>query len=194
MKAAWAYSLAVLVLFISFQNCQKPPHPDELGSQNVYAAGVVSKVDLSHESVKSVEFIVTDLKSIVHTTGNTIQVKYQKFLDIDMVSGNITVTNDIDASVENYCLTNDLTAELNSILHSSEVCKRGAVASADTNVCAQVIHEAYANLFTDREQFSLGYASDACGSNAIDLCGEQADLLRGYIQNLKSEYSALSCN
>ncbi|AGH94770.1 hypothetical protein [Pseudobdellovibrio exovorus] len=194
MKAAWAYALAVLVLLVSFQNCQKPPHPDELGSQNVYAAGVVSKVDLSHESVKSVEFIITDLKSIVHTTGNTIQVKYHKVLDIDMVSGNITVTNDMDPSVENYCLTSELKAELNSILHASEVCKRGPVASADTNMCAQVVHNAYANLFTDREQFSLGYASDACGSNAIDLCGEQADLLRGYIQNLKSEYSTLSCN
>lgn len=195
MKAVWGFSIAALVLLVSFQNCQKPPHPDEIGSNGVYAAGVISKVDLSHESVKSVEFMVEDLKAVTHTTGNTIHVKYNKILDVDLNSGRISVTNDLDPSVvENYCLTDDLKSELVSILKGSEVCKKGAVQPQDDRVCAQAIHNPYANLFTDREQFSLGYATDVCGSNSIDLCGDHADMLRGYIQALKAQYSSLSCN
>ena len=192
MKTAIASLVAVLVLLVSFQNCQQPPHPDEINGKNVLASGVISKVDLNEERVKNVNFIFED-QTIVNRAGQDYTVKYNKTLQVDLTSGVIVQTSDLDAGSNQYCLTEDLRVELVSILKSSQVCKSG-VKQQSGQVCAQSIKLAYAELLTDREEFQLGYATDACGSNSIDLCEGQSNLLKGYIQALKNQYSQLSCN
>lgn len=193
MKTAWTLAVSGFILLISFQNCQKPPHPDEIAGQNLYSSGTVNKVDLNQESVQTANFMVPDLKSVTHSSGNVYQVKYNKILNIDLASGAITETSDYDSSSRSFCLSDDMKDELVSLLKSSQVCQMGRQSAAG-QVCDQSVRVAYAEIVTDREQYNLGWASDGCGNNSVDLCADQATHLKAYIQALNSQYESMSCN
>lgn len=193
MKTALTLVISVFVLLVSFQNCQKPPHPDEIASRDgSYALGVVSKVDLNEESVQEAAFMVDGVTSVTHPSGHVYQVQHKKTLSVDLATGHMVVSSEMDGTTSTYCLTDEMKEELITLLRSSQVCQMGEPPQGQ--VCAQSVQEPYAELQTDRQKFSLGYASDACGSNAIDLCGEQVNMLKGYIQALNSQYSAMACN
>lgn len=194
MKTVLALVASVFVLLVSFQNCQKPPHPDEIASRDgAIAAGVVSKVNLNEESVQDVAFMVKAMTSVTHPSGHVYQVQHQKVLSIDLATGHMVVSSEMDNVTSTYCLTDEMKDELISLLSSSQVCKMGEQPSPG-QLCAQSVQEPYAELQTDRSKFSLGYASDACGSNAVDLCGEQANMLKGYIQALNNQYASMACS
>lgn len=185
---------STFILLISFQNCQQPPHPDEINGNGVTASNVVSanKVDLGSESVNGVEFMVEDTK-VLTKAGYSYQVKYNKVLAVDLDTGVMTESSDVDSSVNTYCLPANLKNELISILKSSQVC-RGDSVLEDGKVCAQSIKLPYASVVTSKGSYDLGSASDACGSNLIDLCDGQSDTLKGFIAAVKSQYSGMSCN
>lgn len=190
MKILAGTLASALILLLSFQNCQKPPHPDEINQSALNLQGGSQKIDLNHEVVESVNLIYQDSK-VVSKANNSYTVVYNKTLQVDLNTGIILESSDIETVTANYCLTEALKNELVSILKSSQVCKSGAQVSGQ--VCGQSMKLPYAQLITSRDQFDLGSASDTCGSNAIDLCDAQPDLLKGYIQNLKSQYKQLSC-
>lgn len=177
----------LFVLLFSFQNCQKTAFQDEVNSQSI----VSDKVDLKDESVESINFLIEDVQNVVQS-GHTYQVKYFKKLQVDLQSGIILETSDINQETDQYCLTANLKDELFNILNSSQVCTTQPELPPDT-MCTQVMKMQYAELITSKQQFNLGSASNGCGSNAIDLCGDSAALLKNFSESLKKEYKNLAC-
>ncbi|MEQ1722301.1 MAG: hypothetical protein ABL930_03940 [Pseudobdellovibrio sp.] len=191
MKLILGGLVVILTLLLSFQNCQKPPHADEINQVSL-GSSAAQKVDLNQEVIGSVNLIFEDSK-IVTKAGHSYQVLYNKTLKVDLNTGVIVESSDINSNTANYCLNEELKSELVSILKASQVCKSGSVTSSQ-EVCGQAIQLPYAQLITSREQFDLGSASDTCGNNSVDLCEDQPSLLKGYIQNLKAIYKQQSCS
>jgi hypothetical protein len=191
MKLVIGGLAVVLTLLLSFQNCQKPPHPDEINQVSLNL-NTAQKIDLNQEVVDSVNLIFQDSK-VVSKAGHNYQVLYNKTLNVDLKTGVIVESSDIDSSTANYCLTQALKNELVSIIKASQVCRTG-VDQNNQQVCGQAIQLPYAQLITSREQFNLGSASDTCGNNSIDLCEDQPNLLKGYILSLKNSYKQLTCS
>lgn len=180
---------AVFVLLVSFQNCQKPPYPDELNSSNVNAFS--NRTDLGLEAIQGVVFIIPATQTVVKA-GNSYQINYNKVLTIDITTGVIAESSDIAATTAEFCLNSALRNELVSILKSSQVCKKQPVLPPGT-MCSQVLKLAYARVVTSKAQYELGSASDGCGSNSIDLCDDQPNILKGYIEAIKNQYQQLTC-
>lgn len=182
---------SALVLLISFQNCQKPPYADEISGRAIKDVGSSEKIDLNQEAVNSINFLIQDSK-VVTKAGNSYQIIYKKILQIDLKTGVILESSDLSAETVNYCLTDSLKNELVSILKSSQVCKSQPNLPAGT-ACTQVMKLPYAQVFTSKDQFDLGSASDGCGHNGIDLCNDLPIVLKGYIENIKNQYQQLAC-
>lgn len=189
--------VTVLVLLISFQNCQKPPHPDEISgrflsqSLDPIPGGALGKIDLNLEVIEGISFIVPDTK-LVNRAGHTYQVSFNKTLQVDLRTGSLLESSDLDSTTKNYCLTESLKNELIAILKSSQVCKKQSL--PEGTVCAQVMKLPYAQVSTNKEQIDLGGGTDSCGSNSMDLCEAQASLLKGYIEMIKKQYTQLVCS
>lgn len=181
--------VAVFVLLISFQNCQKPPYPDELNSSNVNAFS--NRADLGLETIREVAFTIPSTKTVVKA-GNSYQINYNKVLTIDVSTGVITESSDIAPTTTEFCLNSALKNELINILKSSQVCTKQPVLPPGT-MCSQVLKLAYAQIVTSKTQYELGSASDGCGSNSVDLCDDQPNILKGYIEAIKNQYQQLSC-
>lgn len=182
---------AALILLVSFQNCQKPPYPDEINdlhSSQIFPAG---KVDLSKETIVSINFFIPATENVIKA-GNSYQINYNKSLLVDAKSGIIIETSDLTDQTAQFCLTDSLKDELNNILSSSQVCSNSKTVPEGT-VCTQVMKMAYAQLITSRTQFELGSASDGCGRNSLDLCGDQAGILKAFIEALKRQYLNMPC-
>lgn len=188
-KEAVSLLVSVFVLLVSFQNCQKPPYPDELNSSNISAFS--NRADLGVESIRSVAFIIPATQTVVKA-GNTYQINYNKVLTIDINTGVITESSNIAATKAEFCLTADLKNELISILKASQVCTKQPELPNGT-MCSQVLKLPYAQVLTSNGQFELGSASDGCGSNSVDLCDDQSDILKGYIEAVKNRYLQLNC-
>ena len=180
---------SVFVLLISFQNCQKPPYPDEINSSNLNAFS--NRTDLGLESIRTVVFTIPVTQTVVKA-GNSYQINYNKALSIDVNTGVITESSDMDATKSEYCLSSALKNELVSILKSSQICIKHPILPAGT-MCSQALRLAYAQVVTSRAQYELGSATDGCGSNSVDLCDDQANILKGYIEAVKKQYQQLSC-
>ena len=180
---------SAFILLVSFQNCQKPPYPDEINGSNVNLS--LDKLDLSKEDMLSINFVVASTKS-VNQTGNTYQINYNKTLLIDLKSGLIKEGSDLSNVISRYCLPEDMKIELLNILVSSQVCTSQSALPQGV-VCTQVMKMPYAQLTTARIQFDLGAATDGCGSNSIDLCEVQAGILKAYIEAVKSQYQQMTC-
>lgn len=182
--------VSVFVLLISFQNCQKPPYPDELNSSNISAYS--NRKDLGIDAIQTVTFMVPATQSVTKS-GNTYQINYNKLLSINVSTGVITESSDVSATTAQFCLNIALKNELNSILKSSQVCTKQPVLPAGT-MCTQVLKLPYAQLITANSQYDLGSATDGCGSNSVDLCDEQSVILKGYIEAVKNQYQQMGCS
>lgn len=180
--------LGIVILF-SFQNCQKSPYADEI-STLVTVNASSNQVDLSKESLDQVNFIVSE-KEIVTKNNQNFEITVNKNIEIDLASGVVHILSDLGDSAT-ACLTESLKLELVSILKSSQICQ--SEPGAPDQICTQVITPAYAQIKTSNDQFDLGFSSNGCGHNVLDLCGDQANLLHGYIQALKNQYKNLSCH
>ena len=181
--------VAVFILLISFQNCQKPPYPDELNSSNINAFS--NRTDLGLEAIRVAVFMIPATQTVVKA-GNSYQINYNKVLTIDVNTGVITESSDVAATTTEFCLNSALKSELISILKSSQVCTKQPVLPPGT-MCSQVLKLAYAQVVTSNAKYELGSASDGCGSNSVDLCDDQPNILKGYIEAIKNQYQQLSC-
>ena len=91
-----------------------------------------------------------------------------------------------------YCLSDELKSELESILKVATICKNENEKPID-QVCAQDLKKPYAKILTEKNQYELGSATDSCGTGAVDLCGDEPLLLKGFVSHLKSKLETLSC-
>lgn len=191
-KLITSITASAFILLISFQNCQKPPYPDEINGLNVNAVPSLGKIDLSKEEIISINFVIQDTQAVTKA-GNTYQINYNKILEIDLKTGIIRESSDLDSTSSTFCLSESLKNELVSILKSSQVCRKQPTLPSGT-VCTQVMKMPYAQLMTLGAQFDLGSATDGCGSNSLDLCDDQPDILKGYIEAIKKQYLQLACS
>lgn len=189
------YVLSILVgvfaMLFSFQNCQKSPQAEDALTQFLSSKPTDSEADLSQASVEALDVIIKDSK-VVTQSGHNYQLIYDIVLKINLKTGLITELNEQSSGMFQYCLTSSLRDELVTLLKSSYVCRTQPEIPPST-LCAQVIQHEYARVYTSQDQYNLGSASDACGHNKIDLCGEQSDMLKGFIENLKANYKQMTC-
>lgn len=188
------FSIAVgLITLLSFQNCQKAPYQDEINlAKNVTTSGGTSlKVNLAEQRVSEVQFLSEENQPIVKG-GRTYTVIVNTTTFVDLATGKLKVVSDVDGGAQNYCLTEDLKNELLNIVKTSSVCKVGNQVPAGS-ACTLALKLPYARIVTTNEQFDLGGASDGCGSNAVDLCEQQSNLLKGFAANLRAKLATLAC-
>lgn len=196
MKKYWvASTLLGLMLLFSFQNCQRPPYKDELNNslnQTVSTQDVLgNKLSLANESIDQLNLYSEAVKQVTDQ-GRTYGLIVQKVLAVNTHTGEILVKDNTSDQIQGrYCLTPDLKNELKNILASSSVCKDDTV---KTGMCSQVLSKPYASIITAREQFDLGTATDSCGSNKIDLCDGQTELLKGFAAAVTRQLLQMPCN
>lgn len=182
--------LAVIGVF-AFQNCNKVPGAaDAAGSSGQDSNVSRSSVPIS--DVTKISFYIPDIQT-VNKSGNKFSVKFNKTLSLDMKTWEIVESNDYNNNTATYCMPSDMQTELTGIMSSSEICKSQPELSPD-QVCTQVMKLPYAEMNMGDESLGLGSATDGCGSNSVDLCDEQAEILKAYIEKLNSSYTSFQCN
>ncbi len=199
MKPLWVTFIAGFIILFSFQNCQKPPHLDEINSlsSNGQLINHGSKVVLADHQIKDLQLFSKVQEKIIKN-GNTFSMlsnrKYVFTFASSSLDNEVIVSSDSSELTETRCLTEGLKNELQSLLAASSVCEKPDAAHDTEKICAAVITPAYANLETESEVYSLGSATDSCGSNSVDLCGSESESLKGYIKNLDNQIQNLKCN
>ncbi len=192
MKIVSVILATFAVGFVAFQNCQKAPHPDDLSTAALGAQTTANKVDLQSQKIADISFNFQETETVPHNS-SSYQLLVNKTLKVTLPSGTMVLSSDRDATTQNYCLTETLANELISILKSSQVCKN-QVSTAPDQVCTQALKIPYAVLTTEKETYSLGGASDGCGQNSVDLCGDQVPVLKGFIASVTKNYKSFSCS
>ena len=190
--------MSVFFLTFAFQNCSQPPQATQknesvTNSFNLEISNsLANKINLNEESIENVLLYFEEIKKI-EKSGNLFSIKFNKLLTLNLGSNQIIESNDLDSNTQIFCLTDELKSELLSLLNASQICKSQPVLE-EGQACAKNIISPYAEVITNAHVYELGYASDSCGHDAVDLCGDQPQLLAGYITNLKNIYTQLSCN
>ncbi|AZZ35723.1 hypothetical protein CIK05_02545 [Bdellovibrio sp. qaytius] len=176
----------VITLMFSYQNCSQKQFTAET-SQN--SKDVVVSQSLTDLQVLNFKFSV-DQDSEIQKGSHKFYVKTKKHYSLDAGSSVLAENDEVTNALNTYCLTTELVEEVHAIFAKSSVCRGG---KSTAEACAQVMVEPYAELSTANEVIRLGSASDACGSNKVDLCEDQSSLLRGWIQTVRSELPNLHC-
>ena len=194
MNFLWVSFVTGFLILFSFQNCQKNLSVDGLSSVPrgiALSAADSVKVALIDEKINAVDFIASE-NQIVSKNGRTISLIYSKTFEIDLATGKILVETDFESGQKVYCLTEELRSELEGILKVVTVCKSDSDRPVD-QVCSQVLKKPYAKILTEKNQFELGSAIDGCGTGAVDLCGDEPLLLKGFISHLQNKIESLAC-
>lgn len=150
-----------------------------------------SKIALADEKVNAVDFVVSE-NQIVSKNGRMISLIYNKTFEIDLATGKILVETDFEPGQKVYCLTDELKTEIESILKVATICKSDSYRPID-QVCSQVLKKPYAKILTEKNQFELGSATDGCGTGAVDLCGDEPLMLKGFVSHLNNKLATLVC-
>jgi hypothetical protein len=189
MKLAFLTAVVFVISFFAFHNYNK----NKSKKSKAYSDYSVTELaDLSQKNLLSAVFYADALKT-VKKGNSSFQVKHQAILTLNMQSGKIIERNDLDSEERTFCISEESLQSLNNLLMQSKVCKFEKTQSAQV-VCAQVIKPAYLDLMLSTENFSLGYASDSCGTSTVDLCDEsQRVQLAALIKDLGQSYSDKTC-
>ena len=177
----------VLVLLFSYQNCSRSNFTDETSQQLDSKVEGQSLADLQVQQLK----FFTEQNSEMQKGSHKFYVKTKLNYVLDPESGVLAEHDEASGDLKTYCLSHELLADVRSIFSRSSVCRGGPSA---TEACAQVIQEPYAEVVTSNDVIQLGAASDACGSNKIDLCEDQSSVLRSWIDSVRSQLPQLTCS
>lgn len=189
MKLVGAIIAILFAGLMAFQNCQQAPHPDDLSNENDSQSST-NKIDLKSHKISEVSIIFNENETVPRNSGS-YQIQVNKTLKISLPSGQISMISDLDNKVEQYCLTETLTNEVIGILKTSQVCKKPDPPAGQ--ICTMVVKLPYAEITSEKQVFSLGGASDGCGSNSFDLCDDQAIVFQGFVAFVKTNYKSFSC-
>ena len=190
MKIVGVILATFAVGFVAFQNCQKAPHPDDLTATSIDGTSSTNKIDLQGLKISDVSFNFTENETVTRNSGS-YQLVVNKSLKVLLPGGQMTLSSDLNSQTQKYCLTETLSNELVSILKSSQVCKNQGAPTGQ--VCTQALKLPYAVVTTENETFALGGSTDGCGTNSIDFCGQQIDVLKVYIASVKANYKSFVC-
>jgi len=176
----------VVVLFFSYQNCSQKQFADETSQKS---QNVVSSQKLSDLQVQNLKFF-TEKDSEIQNGAHKFYVKTKTLYSLDTESGVLAEHDQAADTLNTYCLNAELLSEIRSLISSASICRSGP---STAEACAQVIVEPYAELITANDVIQLGSASDACGSNKIDLCDDQSSVLKSWIESVHSQLPQLGC-
>lgn len=194
----YVFAAFAFCLVVGFQNCSRNQLSDA-GDSNALSNPTeitpAEKVDVSQaEAVEVPEsaFLESQLQSAI-TQAKPTSTFATHHLEIDAKTGVIHVldqNNDTVAGVQ-YCLSSSDMTELRAILDSAKICEDKALVDEQTN-CTMDYTYPYAKLqFVDSE-VSLGEAMSGCHKGP-DLCGDQKDMLQGFLANLQNKLTNLKC-
>lgn len=195
MKIMWFTIISGFLVLFSFQNCQKSPAPDEL---QLYSKNAVlqpaqpSVVNLADQKLSAFQFTGRENEEIIKN-GTTFTIVTDKIYHVDLATGKVASESEFTQVQKHYCLTESLKNELSSILKSSSVCATAQPVTAN-KACTQEVQSGYAKILAEQGQYDLGAATDGCGTNSADLCGDNSNLLKGFISHLKSQLNSISCD
>jgi hypothetical protein len=179
----------VIVLFFSYQNCSQKNLSGPIGQKTEDAS--IESQSLSDLQVQQVKFY-TEQNSEMQKGSHKFLVRTKKNYVLDPETGVLAEHDQATGDLNTYCLSHELLIEMRSIISRSSVCRSGPVAQSQI-ACAQVVLEPYAEIVTVSDVIQLGSASDACGSNKIDLCEDQSTVLKGWIETVHSQLPQLTC-
>lgn len=191
-----SYIIVGLVLLFGYQNCQQSGfQPDTLtnqGSENQAISAEPQILPLSSESLKELDFKTEQVSNVEHA-GKIISVVGTVLYKVDLYDGKMILINQDTNQSAQYCLSSALKSELDQILSESSICQYDGSHVSSQQVCGQAIQEHYAELSTNRETFKLGYATDTCGTNKVDLCSDRSIVLKQFFNKVKAQLSLLGC-
>lgn len=182
-------ALSVIVLF-AFQNCNKAAFHSELAGRALDSTFSLEKQNLSEMNVGAIQLFIPDSK-VVTQSGSTYSLKYNKILEINLDSGEMIVSNDVDSSVGQFCVPEAMMTEMTQMMRTAQLC-RERKNLPDSTVCAQVYTMPYAKLMTSGSDIDLGAAATTC-ADKTDLCGEAKAQFQDMISRLNASYSAYTC-
>lgn len=194
MKYIVIIIVTVFVAIGAFQNCQNSQNRTSANqpatSQQVNGEKIIQP-DLGRAQINQVNVLFQEKQTVQRSSGSSYDLIANKTLKINLETSQIEAVTEGKEASEQYCLSEDLKSELLSILHASQVCQ--VPPAIQDQICTQVMVLPYAQIITSQEQVNLGEATDGCGSNKVNLCGDQTTVLQGYISHLKQVYSTLTC-
>jgi len=185
-------------LVVGFQNCSRNQLSDNLGSNalsNPTEVTPVEKVDVSQAEMLEVPesaYLETQLQSDIIKSKPTSTFSSHR-LEIDVKTGVVHVidqNNEMVTGVQ-YCLSSSDVNEMRSILDSAKVCEDKAVVNQDMN-CTAEYKFPYAKLHFADLELPLGESMSGC-HRGPDLCGEQRDMLQGFLAHVQKNLPAMKC-
>ncbi len=171
-------------LMVSFQNCAQSKlsqAPQESASDD--ATQKTSSLDLS-----------TVRKIGIPNEIRKTQIRDASEFEVDLTNGEIHLLKPDGSEVagQKFCLSSQDLSELKTIMDSGRVCEPENTVLPD-QVCTMIYSEPYVRLSTDSTDVTLGERRNGC-EKPVDLCGDSATLLRGYVAALVSNIHSKVCN
>lgn len=189
--------LALLLLpftcIFLYQNCSQQNFdrgPSAVSSKATTDGSFVPVV-LANENIQKIKF-VTEEPVFVNQNGNTFTVIKDYEYQVSLSDKKIIKFNEARQPIATYCMTNALSGQLNQIIQTAELCKFMPEAPED-QVCSQAIVPAYATIETNRDHFQLGASRDSCGTDKIDICHTEQNVLKVWIKQVLTGLANLPC-
>lgn len=193
----YVFAGCAFCLVIGFQNCSPQKLSDVNASDSLNNPTEVvpsEKIDVSQTEILEIPespYLEAQLqKDIQQVQPDATFASHH--LEIDVKTGVIHVLDQSDEIVigVQYCLSSGEVAELRAILDSSKICEEKAEVAGQ--VCTMNYTFPYATLLFSNSELALGESTSGCHKGP-DLCGEQKDLLQGFLAHVQNQLSSKKC-
>lgn len=186
-------------LVVGFQNCSRNQLSDTNSADalnNPTEVTPVEKVDVSQTEILEVPesaYLETQLRPSIQQSKPTSSFS-SHHLEIDVKTGVIHVVDQAGETVAGvqYCLSNSEVDELRVILDSARICEDKAQTNSQLG-CTMEYRFPYAKLHLPEVEIALGEAMSGCHKGP-DLCGDQKDMLQGFLAHVQNNLAAKKCN
>jgi len=178
-----------IVAVLAFQNCNKMSKAGEDGVDESQKAQA-TRIDIVPADISKVMFYVMAPQTVTRS-GKSFSLMTRMTLSIDMQTGVLTESSD-ETKSRTFCPPEKMMNDMAGILGDSQVCKWGHVSSPGT-MCTMALMEPYAEVAMADDMWPLGYASDGCLNNLIDLCDNRGTLLKEWVTQMSASYTSYDC-
>ncbi|WP_413289961.1 hypothetical protein [Bdellovibrio sp. HCB337] len=185
-------------LVVGFQNCSRNQLSDTSATNALSNPAEVTpaeKIDVSQTEILEVPespYLEAQLQSAIQLSKPTSALS-SHHLEIDVKTGVVHVVdqnNEVVAGVQ-YCLSSSDLNELRTILDTAKICEDKAAVD-ESSQCTMNYRFPYAKLHFPQAELALGEAMSGCHKGP-DLCGDQKDMLQGFLAHVQSELASKKC-
>ena len=173
---------AFTILVLSFQNCSQP--------------GIAPEGELISQNSNSPQKVALDsAEQMIVINNSKLSGLSDEAYSIDLSNG-MVIPGSLEGvglpSSKSFCATQEQIEELKVLLSSSEVCVPPVNVVDENQVCTLEYQYPYATLMSDQLELKLGEKRGGC-EQPVDLCGQQKELLRGWISHLLTQLKSQEC-